>query len=693
MKSYFLIALLTAAVSAQEAPKPAPATTTTTTLPEVVVSAQAPAYAPGSAVTATKMDVPLKDLPASVQVVPKEVLQDRGVTRIEQVLENVSGVHAEPSYGGNGATFFNIRGFTSSNSLRDGFRNYGYDAFRDIQAIERVEVLKGPAGAVYGGVGSLGGYVNTVSKRPQDSAFGEIGVTAGSFGLLRPTVDWNTPMGDNASLRLNSAYEHNDGFRDQSGFESFSVAPAIKWDIDENTSLVMLLEYGRLERDGFDFGVPNLPGYDQLSRRSYYGLPSDYGINDTYSATAILEHKINDAWTWRLAGHYTYASQVSNQSFPNNYLYTGGNILPFTTYLHADEDSFDGAVQSELLGKFDTGSLRHNLLVGAEYGYLNQGSGPNTQYNFNLNLRHPGTITDYVFSGLGSGGRAQADTFGLYLSDLIELTPTVKLMLGGREDWFFNETQNSAGDTLSKADEAHFSSRAGIVWQPFTTTSLYAAFGKSFIPNIGHSVSNAVFSAERGEQYEVGVKQDLIKDRLSAGVALFDLTRSGILTGDPTNPTRLIPAGEQRSRGIEFDLAGEITPAWKVIASYAYTDAEVRSDSFAPVGDALSNVPSHSGSLWSTYQFQDGAFKGFGFGAGLYFIGEREANLPNTYTLPGYWRTDATLFYERQAWKFKVNFLNVFDKIYYTGGEAGTFNYTLNPSRPFSVQASVTYKF
>jgi len=691
MKSYSItaiIALITATASAQEATKPA-----TQSLPEVVVTAQAPAYAPPNAATATKMDVPLKDLPASVQVVPKEVLQDRGVTSIEQVLENVSGVHAESSYGGNGATFFNVRGFTSSNSLRDGFRNYGYDAFRDIQAIERIEVLKGPAGAVYGGVGSLGGYINTVSKRPQPSAFGEVGITSGSFGLLRPTVDWNTPLGGGVSMRLNSSYEHNDGFRKQSGFDSFSIAPAIKWDINEATSLLVLMEYGHLEREGFDFGVPNLPGYETLPRRAYYGLPSDYGKNDTYAITAIFEHKINEAWTWRVAGHYTYASQTSNQTFPDSYLYTGGDLLPFTTYLHADEDSFDGAVQTELLGKFDTGSLKHTMLIGTEYGYLNQGGGPNTLYTFNMSLRHPGSISDYALSGHGTGARAQSQSVGLYVSDLIELTPTVKLMLGGREDWFFNETQSSAGNTLTKAHEQHFSSRAGLVWQPFTSTSLYAAYGKSFIPNIGHSMSNAAFSAERGEQFEVGVKQDLVKDRLSANLALFDLTRSGILTGDPANPQRLIQTGEQRSRGIEFDLAGEITPAWKVIASYAFTDAEVRSDTTLPVGDALSNVPAHSGSLWSTYQFHDGALKGFGFGAGLYFVGERESNLPNTYKLPGYWRTDATLFYERKDWKFQVNFLNVFDKHYYTGGEAGTFNYMLNPSQPFSVQASVTYKF
>lgn len=103
-----------------------------TTLPETLITAKPPGYSPGEATTATKTDIPIKDLPASVQVVPRELRQDRGVTRIGQIAETVSGVHAEPSYGGNGATFFNVRGFTTSNALRDGFRNYGYLANRDI---------------------------------------------------------------------------------------------------------------------------------------------------------------------------------------------------------------------------------------------------------------------------------------------------------------------------------------------------------------------------------------------------------------------------------------------------------------------------------------------------------------------------------------------------------------------------------
>lgn len=694
-----LLAIL-ASTALQAQDKPKTETNNLTAMPEVIVTGQAPSYTASDAVTASKLDVPLKDLPVSVQVVPKEVIADRGATKVEQVAETVSGVRAESSYGNNGAMFFNIRGFTASDSLRDGFRNYGYLSSRDVQNIDRIEVLKGPGSALYGSASSLGGYINTLSKRPQNDAFTELGITAGSFGLLRPTIDWNQPLNADGSLagRLNAAWERNDTFRDNGGYRSFCIAPALKWDVDADTSLTLLLEYDRRERDGFDFGVPNLPNYKQFSRTRYFGLDdsygglADYGTNDTYAATFIMEHKLNGNWTWREAAHYSYGLQRSNQSFPNNFLYTGGDLLAYSSYAGANEHAYDAALQSELLGKFDTGSLTHHVVIGAELSRLDHGSEGSTIRDYMFDLfdarSHPLLSASVPFPS----SQVRTDNLGIYLQDLIDLTPSVKLLAGLRADWFSTKTW-SAGALGSPTSEFDWSPRAGLVWQPAQDTSLYFGYNKAFAAVVGHNFSGQSFKAEGGEQYEVGVKQDMLGGKLSANLAAFELTRSGILTSDPTNPLNQVQTGEQRSRGIEFDLAGELTPAWKLIFNYAFTDAEVTEDNAFPIGDALSNVPKHSGSLWTKYQFQDGALKGFGIGAGLTYVGEREANLPNTYKLDAYWRTDAALYYDHGNWRTQVNFLNVFNDHYYRGGSTGTFNYTLDPGAPFAVQASVTYKF
>lgn len=671
-------------------------------MPAVVVRGDTDSgYRSSIAASTSRTAIALKDLPASIQVVPNDVLRDRGVTRTDQLLDNISGVLAEASYGGNGATFFNIRGFSENNGLRDGFRDYGYLAFRDVQNIDRVEVFKGPAGALYGGVGAVGGYVNTVSKRPQAGNFGDIGLTVGSYGLARTTLDVNRALDNGINVRVNGAYEKNGSFRDDGGYDSWSISPAISWTDGRGTSLTLLTEFNHLRRDGFDFGIPNVPAYQALSRTRYYGLrdgvypgvAGDFGKNSTDAASLLFEHALDADWTLRMAAHYSYAHQLSQQSFPDIGGYASGNLLDVDVYSGANEASRQYSLQAELLGNFSTGSFKHALLAGIDYGYLEQGGAGSAVSTFTLNLFNPAYISALVpVSGFSPYHQAQGKDLGIYVQDLIEVAPRVKLHVGLRADHFDNRELLGDAEMASGSQNA-FSPRLGLVWEPVAATSFFADWSRSHAPNIAHGVSNSTYDAEIGEQVEVGVKQALLKDRLSTTLAVFDLKRSNILTGDPLDPTREVLTGKQASRGVELDVAGAITPAWKVIAAYTYTDAVVKSDTSLPVGDALSNVPRHHTSVWNTYEFQAAAFKGLGVGAGLYYLGAREANLPNTYKLAGYVRTDASLFYQSGAWRMQLNLINLFDRKYDTGGSAGTFNYTLDPSRPLSAQLNITYHF
>ena len=174
-------------------------------------------------------------------------------------------------------------------------------------------------------------------------------------------------------MRLNGAYEQNDTFRDNGGYDSYSVAPAISWQ-NEDSKLTLLTEFNHLNRDGFDFGVPNLPDYQQYSGTRYFGLRNgvysdvagDYGHNNTQAITAIFDHHLSADWALHLAANYSHASQLSTQTFPNNQLYIGGPLLNYTTYINADEWSSDKALQAELSGKINTGELTHQLLIGVE---------------------------------------------------------------------------------------------------------------------------------------------------------------------------------------------------------------------------------------------------------------------------------------------------------------------------------------
>jgi iron complex outermembrane receptor protein len=658
-------------------------------------------YQAATAASTSRTSTPLMDLPASIQVVPHEVLRDRGVTRTDQLLDNVSGVLAESTYGGNGATFFNIRGFSENNGLRDGFRDYGYLAFRDVQNIDRVEIFKGPAGALYGGVGAVGGYVNTVSKRPLHDNAGEIALTIGSHDARRTTLDLNRALDNGVDVRLNGAYERNGNVRDDAGYDSWSLAPALSWTDKRGTSLTLLTEFNHLRRDGFDFGVPNIPAYQALPATRYYGVrdgvypgvKGDFGSNSTQAATLLFERVLNDTWTLRLATHYAYAHQLSQQSFPDLGAYTGGNLLDYAVYSGANEASRQYAAQAELVGTFRTGAFKHALLTGIDYGYLEQGGAGSAVSTLTLDLFNPAYLSAPVPAAPSSPyHQAQGKDWGIYAQDLVDLAPQWKLQLGLRADRFDNR-ELLGGARVASGGQSVLSPRIGVVWQPDERTSLFADWSRSHAPNVAHGVSTSTYDAEIGEQTEVGIKHAFVKDRLTSTLAVFDLKRSNILTADPSDPTREVLSGKQGSRGVEFDIAGSVLPYWKLIASYTYTDAVVKSDTDLPAGAALSNVPRHHASAWSTYEFQASALKGIGVGAGLNYVGPREANLPNTYKLPGYVRADAALYYQSGAWRTQLNLNNLFDRRYYTGGAASVFNYTLAPSRPFEAQLTVAYRF
>lgn len=674
-------------------------------VPVVTVQGNAGAgYQTAAAAGTTRTDTPLIDVPASVQVVPREVLADRGVTRTDQLLDNVSGVLAESSYGGNGATFFNIRGFSENNGLRDGFRDYGYLAYRDVQNVERVEVFKGPAGALYGGVGAIGGYVNTVSRRPASGAAadaGEATISIGSDGLRRATIDVNRALDDALTVRVNGAAGRDGGFRDDAGTASWSIAPAIAWRDKRGNAITLLTELNHLRRDGFDFGVPNVRDYAALSRTRYYGLTGgaipgaagDYGRNDTSAATLEIEHPLNENWLLRVGAHAAYAHQVSQQSFPDLGGYAGGRLLDVDVYAGANEASRQYDVRAELVGTVVAAGMRHALLVGVDAGTLAQGGAGASVSAFTLDLFDPATrSTLTALSPAGPYHEARGRDTGAYVQDLVDVAPRWKVQLGLRADRFVN--RELLGDaTVARGSESALSPRVGVVYRASEVTSVFADWSRSHAPNVAHGASTSTYDAEVGAQAEVGVKHEFIKDRLRSTLAVFDLTRSNILSADPNDPTREVLSGRQASRGVEFDVAGALTAAWKLIGAYTYTNAVVKSATDGTVGQRLSNVPRHHASLWSTYHVQAPAWRGFGAGAGLVYVGEREANLPATYRLPAWVRADAALYWQDGRWRAQLNATNLFNRRYVTGGAASVFNYTLAPSRPAEAQLTVAYRF
>ena len=665
---------------------------------EVLVTGdQDEGYNPSGATTGTRIEAPLRDVPLTLQVIPREVIEDRQIIRLTELADNVPGVEAFSGYGGLPSNGYYIRGFSTGESFRNGFRDFTFISPRDPANVERVEFLRGPASVLYGGGFNLTGAVNTVTKRPLAEPRYEIDGTIGNYGFYRPSIDFTGPLAEDGSLlyRLNLAYTNADSFRDFNESESVSVAPVLTWNIGPRTTLTTEFEYHNYDYV-FDRGFPPGEVFLDLPRDRFLFEPDvNQAKFDSYYFSYSFEHEFSDRWKIRqgLGGLIvqgdTEAAVLANYSEP--FLDEDGRTLQREAE-RTDELQENFSVQTEVIGEFNTGSINHNLLFGVEYARYK------FAYDFfNASLGSIDIFDPEYGDEPGDYSPSFAEEYGtrnvgIYLQDLVYLTSNLIVLAGGRLDFndsFYRDALNDT--TLSERSDTSFSPRLGLVYQPGEYTSLYFNWANAFTPNVfgGSSRTGEAFEPERGEQFEIGIKQEFIDDRLSANLALYHITRQNVATTDPEDPDFEIQTGEQTSKGIELDVTGEILPGWNVIATYALTDAFVSEDNEIPEGDRLAGIPEHTASLWTTYEIQSGDLQGLGFGLGLVFVDEREAQLPNTgVTLPSYFRTDASLFYQRDNWRAALNIKNLFDVEYYN-----TQGFFITPQAPFTILANVSVEF
>jgi iron complex outermembrane recepter protein len=688
---------LSAPVTAQQ-PMPAPAESEAEGEEEEIVATgeKETGYRASDASTATKTDTPLRDVPGSVQVIPNKVIKDQGVTRISDALRNVSGVTPQRDFADDTDTRFNIRGFgNESATLRNGFRVGGSEIAPN--NIERIEVLKGPASVLYGQF-EPGGVVNFVTKQPLSQPFYSASFTAGSFSFYEPSIDLSGPLTADKKLlyRLTGTYQNTGSFRDFVKGEQISIAPTLSYQFSDATKLTVGYEF-LSSNQTFDDGFPIDPIIFSLPSSRFLGEPSDFIRGTTNNLNAAIEHRFNENLILKsafgISSKRTRQVTIRLRDFDST-----TNQIGRSYSIDNDpvvEDSFSW--QTDLVSKFNTGSIQHQLLFGVELA--------RSQFKTNVSDFEIG-LFDVNNPSYGSpipptpsSSFREDNTFstvGVYLQDQITLLPNLKLLLGGRYDFsnakinFFEESQSSPPFVSSNEfNDRAFSPRAGIVYQPIEPVSLYASFSRSFVPNNATTSTGELIKPTRGTQFEAGIKADLGK-KFTATLAAYQITKSNILTTDPDDPDFSIAVGEARSRGLELDISGEIRPGWRIIASGFLNNTVITKDNDLPVGDTLINAPKNGASLWTTYEIQKGDLKGLGFGAGLFYVGDREAELPNDFVLPSYVRADASIFYKRDKWRIGLNFKNLFNTRYFESSQNSSLIY---PGSPFSVQGTVSVEF
>lgn len=673
-------------------------------------------YVVPRASTGTRTDTPLLDIPQSVQVIPQQVLEDQQVTQLDEALRNVSGVVADST---EGAGFqFGLRGFQGARILRDGFSLSGSDALSntgilalpEVANIEQIEVLKGPASILYGEI-QPGGVINLVTERPTAEPLYDADFQLGSNGFFRPQVDFSdrvTPDG-RVRYRLNALVQRDNGFRDfDQGINREFVAPVLTWEIGDRTDLTLDFEYLSDERPNdagllaFGEGIVDVP------RNRIVGEPDDVVERDFFTGGYRLEHQLSDRWSVRNAFRYSSQDYSSNFFLPLSFNEATGIVARLNGGTEWYQDYY--GLQTDLVGEFETGSIEHTLLFGIDW------SRDRSDINARVNVPSPANLAPLdifnpvyglaqrrSFEEFSAAARVQEVTtsrFGLFLQDQIDLPRAFKLLAGIRYDTVSQDVVNApslfdpTGREVSQSVDA-FTPRLGLVYQPIPELSLYASYSRSFTPNSSTNVAGDLLEPEEGEGFEIGLKTELLNQRLIATLAYFDITKQNVATLDPNAPPFVnasVATGEQRSQGVEFDLSSEILPSWNVIAGYAYTDARVTQDNAISTGNGLAGIPEHSASLWTTYTLQQGSLAGLGFGLGLSYVGERPGNLENNFTLDDYLTTDAAVFYEIDNFQLALNFKNLFNTNYIQGIPISRTR-GIEPGDPFTVIGSFSFRF
>ena len=662
----------------------------------VVTGEEDEGYNPSSASTATRTDTPLRDIPQSIQVVPQQLIEDRQAETLTDALENVSGVIAfsSPASTRNEVVIRGFEGF--SRFLVNGIPVGEVDAEGIFINIERLEVLRGPASVLFG-EGNLSGTVNIVTKQPLSEPLYEISAGVGSFSDYRGALDFSGPLNESETVlyRLNAGYRNYGSFLDFHSGREFSVAPNITFNFGPNTALTIEGDLNLVEQNGqTPEGQPAegtvLPNPNGEISRSFNpaGPQSDNGtVNGRIGYR--LEHRFSENLELRNSFLYSVYDFPDNTGIFNGSLAGDNRTLNRRFFVGSSfRDRY--YLDTNLVGTFRTGSIDHQVLFGFSLDRFD------TDLAFEFGTAAPVDIFNPIFDQtvpatgqLTLDSITTRDTLGIYIQDQITISENLKILLGGRFDSFTERSTNRLTNQENSQSDTAFSPRVGIVYQPIPAISLYANYARSFTPIIGISASDETFAPERGTQYEIGLKAD-ITDRLSATLALYDLTRSNVTTSDPNNPFFKVQTGEQRSQGIELDIGGEILPGWNIFAGYAYTDARVTADNSIPEGNRLRNAPEHALNLWTTYEIQQGNLEGLGFGLGLYYVGDRPGDLDNSFDLPSFLRTDAAIFYARNQFRASLNFQNLFDVDYYASARSRT---RVDPAPPLTIEGRISWEF
>ena len=653
-------------------------------------------YQPSVSNVGAKTPQALRDIPQSVNVVDKTLMQAQGATSLVDALRNVPGITIGGAEGGQIGNNINLRGFTARTDIYlDGFRDRG-QYYRDLFDLEQVEVLQGPSSMLFGR-GSTGGVINQETKQAKLTNAVEVSGTVGTDGRVRTTFDDNTRLSDDSAVRVNVFAQDLQTTRDMLQNKDFGVAPTLRLGIGGPTEITLsaLLQHNN---DMPDYGVQSLNGHPVTpSRDTVYGFSGDSTVQDVAMLNGVVKHTLNSAWTLRNQTQFNRYTTDAQETAPQSlYTLSGsgaytpvvksgpafGNIDPANLWVRMqshDRNITDTSLdnQTDLIGKFTTGSIKHELILGVEFGhdtYQNQsisrtGAGMASGYLDYVPLDNPGHATPAtVTTTYGNLAKSSANSMGFYGNDTISLNDQWKFVTGLRWDKFNAEINNTVSLPANAVQDTSFTSvREGLLFQPNEDQSYYLSYGTSFDPLLEQmTFTNGTqgLPPTKTRSYEAGGKWDVMNDKLSLTFAAFNEKENNVYSVD-SGTGLYIPSGNWLIKGVSLGAVGHVTDSLQISGGYMHLDAHVLGTKDGTAGSIPANTPQNTFNLWATYT----PVKSWEVGGGAFYVSQRfvadSATSRDLVSVPSYVRIDATVAYHQPKYDIRLNILNLTDKNYY----------------------------
>ena len=667
-------------------------------------------------------DTPVKEIPQAVQFLEGKLLDDLNITRLDTALELASGVSKQNNFGGLWDSFA-IRGFAGDENFPSGFLvngfngGRGYGGPRDASNVERIEVLKGPNSALFGR-GEPGGTINIVTKKPTFEQGGSFSIAGGSWETYRVEGDYNLPLTDSVAVRINGSAEKAESFRDTVETQKYTLTPSFLAKLSEKDIFTYELEYVNQEVP-FERGVVAIPTVNANGSISYNlgAIPNSRFLgnpNDAQTKVEVLghqaqyQHDFSDDWTLMLGAGYKHTTFEGFSSDPElvlsrQRLDNDGRTLS-RQRRYRDYSTTHMVFRGEISGKRETGSIVHNIRIGADWDKFKintfqtryRPTAADQSYSIDIFDPNYDIVAPTPTTVIQNATEIQK-AWGIYAQDQIEITEQFKVRFGGRYDDFSQDIDLRLNGTNPRASYTKFSPMAGLVFEPTSSLSFYASYGKGFRPNSGVGFDGQPFAPETSKSYEVGAKFVTPDGRLTSTLSLYKMKKDNVLTTDPVNAGFSKPIGSADSKGVEFDVNAKLPAGFELFLTYAYTDAGWATNALdpnfaAPIrkGDPLINIPKHQGNALLLKNFSIGDHEAM-LGAGVTHVGRRLGETATTFFLPSY--TIAKVlgsFNITEQIKLSADVNNLFNKKYYASSYSALWIQPGTP-RSFTVRASFNF--